>query len=206
MPLIASETGGGSRPLPPPGTHAANCVWVIDLGTQHEEFQGKPKILHKVRLTWELSDTRAVFDEAKGEEPFFVSRDYTLSLHEKAALRHDLESWRGAPFSEEQAKGFDVEKLLGKSCLISVIHKKSETSGKVNAKITGVSAIPKGMAVPKLINPTVFYTVDMGNNAIYKKLPEWLQEKIAECDEWKTDESADQGREPSDNDGGGEPF
>src|SRR5208337_1405024 len=68
---------------------------------------------------------------------------YTLSLHEKAALRKDLESWRGRTFTEEELKGFDVENVLDVPCLLNVIH--NGTSGTVYANVSGIMKLPKSM-------------------------------------------------------------
>src|SRR4030042_5715360 len=97
-----------------PGVYMARCFRMIEIGTINEDYQGKPKQVQKVMVSWELPTEKAVFDEAKGEEPFAVSKTYTLSLHEKSHLRHDLESWRGKGFSEDEVKRFDITKLLGK--------------------------------------------------------------------------------------------
>ena len=39
-------------------------------------------------------------------KPFLVRRRYTASLHEKSALRKDLESWRGRAFTNVELDGF----------------------------------------------------------------------------------------------------
>jgi hypothetical protein len=57
-------------------------------------------------ITWELPTELEVFHEEKGEEPYVVSKTYTLSMHEKATLRRDLESWRGQGFTEKEAEAF----------------------------------------------------------------------------------------------------
>ena len=51
-----------------------------------------------------------LIDETHGRR-FDVARVYTLCLHERAALRKDLESWRGRKFTEQELDGFDLEKL-----------------------------------------------------------------------------------------------
>lgn len=193
MPLIASSEGSGSFQLVPAGSHVARCIWVIDLGTQQEEFQGKPRIQHKCRLGFELPENLAVFSEEKGEEPFFVGKEYTLSLDPKANLRKDLESWRGKQFNEDEAKRFDLEKLLGVPALVTITHGTSGTSKKTYSKITGISPLPRAMTCPPRILDTIFYSVDMGNSDAFKKLPEWIKEKIMESNEWKGDTGPQRG-------------
>lgn len=187
MPLYATEGESKPKQLPPAGTHVARCFSVIDLGTQMLNYMGDEKLLHKIRVTWELPDELTVFKEENGEQPFVVSKDYTLSLFKKANLRQDLESWRGKAFTAEELKGFDIFTLLGAPCLLSVIHKTTE-NGKTFANVTTVSKPPKGTTVPKQINESVQFSIDDGRNEVFTNLPEWLKKKIEESQEWtKTD-------------------
>lgn len=103
-----------SYALAAPGTHAAVCVDVQNLGLVATAYGAK----HKVRLVWQL-DT---LDPDAGRR-VEVARLYTLSLHERAALRQDLERWRGKKFTDaELDTGFDLEKLLGVNCQLEVSH------------------------------------------------------------------------------------
>lgn len=182
MPIIASESTNKPKQLPPDGTHLARCYSVIDLGTQQTPF-GESR---KVRLTWELPTEKVVFDEDKGKQPFVISREYTLSLHEKSNLRHDLERWRGREFTEKELKGFDMMSLLGVPCLVTIIHKTSD-NGKAFARMDGVSAVPKNTVFPDQINPSVSYSIEDGANDVYQALPEWLRKKIDLSSERSTD-------------------
>jgi hypothetical protein len=56
-------------------------------------------------------------------KPIAISEFYTLSLNEKANLRHMLEGWRSKSFSTSELMGFDIKQILGKPCLINVIEK-----------------------------------------------------------------------------------
>jgi len=98
--------------------------------------------VHKVLLYWMMSECM------EDGRPFLVTQIYTLSLHEKANLRKDLESWRGRPFSEEELKGFDLERLIGVPALVNVIHVKSKNDGKVRARLSSIMGLPKGMTAP----------------------------------------------------------
>jgi len=185
MPLIASELSSGPRTLAPTGTHVARCVQVIDLGTQDDTYMGEPKITHKVRITWELPYELHVFDEKKGEQPFFLSKKYTLNLGEKANLTKDLISWRGRMFTAEELKGFDLKNVLGAPCQLSVIHKKGANSDKVREEISAVTTLAKGMTCPEAISELLYFEVGMGRNSVYNSLPSFLREEIAKCHEWR---------------------
>lgn len=191
MPLVASATSGGSSTPAPAGTHVARCVRVIDLGTQKSDGQYGVKIQPKVMLTWELPTELHVFREENGEEPFVVSREYTLNLGDKSNLRKDLESWRGRPFTEEELDGFDVSKLLNAACMLNIVHKRA-ANGNTYANIAAVSKMMKGISCPPAILPLLTYDVTQGKDAVFKSLPEWIQNKIAACENWKRQESPEQ--------------
>jgi len=176
-------TQNKQRVLPPAGNHVARLVWFIDLGNQDIEWKGEVKNLHKVRMSWELPTEVHVFDEHKGAEPFMVHKEYTLSFNDKATLRKDLESWRGKAFTEEELKVFDETKLMGKPCMVNVVH---TTKGeKTYANVTGITNIPKGMQDYPQYNDSMIYNAFNGEDEIFKGLPEWLQEKIAKSPQFK---------------------
>lgn len=155
--------------LAPEGTHVARCYQVIDLGVQPSELYGDK---HKVRIAWELCDEMR---EGDGK-PFSVSKNYTLSLHEKAALRKDLEAWRGKAFAPDEIAAFDLEKLAGLACMVTVQHRKSADGTRTYANVVAVSALPKRMTAPDGVNPLlVFNLTDRANEDL---LPPWLQAKI----------------------------
>lgn len=191
MPLTVSEKGGALRPLTPAGTHIARCIQIIDLGTQDDTYMGKPKIVPKVRISWELPNELFVFREEAGEQPFMISNEYTANLGEKATLRHHLESWRGRPFTAEELKGFDLKSILGKACMLTVIHKAKLNGTGLYDKVAGVTAMPKdaatkkAMLAPAQINPSVVYDIGDGENDVFDKLPDWIKDKIRASREFK---------------------
>lgn len=115
MPIIARGKSQTFTPAPE-GLHRAVCCDVVDLGMVDGQFGRK----HKVRLYWQIEE------RMDSDRPFLVAKTYTLSLHKKSALRPDLESWRGKPFTEEEAEGFDLERLLGQNCQINVTHRTTQ--------------------------------------------------------------------------------
>lgn len=182
-PIVATNEGG-SFELVPSGTHIARCYSMVHIGTVKEDYMGEQKQLNKVRLTWELPTETKVFDEKKGEQPFSISREFTLSMGESANLRKILEGWRGKGFTEEEAKRFDITKLLEKPCMVSVIHKVSK-GGKQYAMLSSVSALPKGIEVPPQINKTFCFSWAAFDQDQFDKLPEFLRNKMIESVEYK---------------------
>lgn len=175
MAIIAENTGTKREPIPQ-GNYVARCYQMIQIGTVQEEFEGQKKIMHKVRIGWELPTEQRVFDEAKGEQPLVISNEYTLSMHEKSKLRSVLQSWRGKAFSEEEAKSFDITKLIGASCMLNIIHK--ETPNGTYANIGSIAPIPKGLECPPQINPAFVLSYDSFDYAKYMGLPDFIKAKM----------------------------
>lgn len=191
MPLVAKDTGGGSDFTPvPEGTHLAVCNMVVDLGLQETTYQGEPKIKHQCFIRWELPNERIEYNDKQGQRqngPMSIGKTYTLSLGEKANLRKDLEAWRGRAFTKEELAGFDLFKLAGVPCQVSVVHE--EKNGKVYANIRGVAGWPKGMPKPdKTESDILKYSPDESER--YNDLPQWLRDKL--------EKQIDQGSPPDD--------
>ena len=138
MPIIAKESTNDFVKAPA-GTFVGVCCDVVDLGMCESTYQGKKATRHKIRIVWQLAD----IDPTIGKRPI-VSQRYTLSLYEKAALARDLVSWRGRPLTAEERGGFDVEKVIGASCLLNIVHSED---GKY-ANVAAIMQVPKG--TPKL--------------------------------------------------------
>lgn len=165
----------GFEPLPA-GPHAARCIHLIQLGTHEREYQGEVKApAFRIRLEFEVPEERVTTKEGKNM-PKIIGKEYTLSLHEKATLRKDLKGWRSVDFTDDEAKGFDVEKLVGVPCLISVV--RSEYNGKTYANIDSVMRLPPALQCGPQEHASVMYNIEDGRNGVYLELPEWLRKKI----------------------------
>ncbi len=195
MGLTATDGGGGDFTPAPQGTHVARCVRVIDIGTQPGSMQF-PKPRQKVIISWELPDE---LHEYEGEQvPFLVHKRYTMSLHENAALRHDLESWRGRQFTETELSGFHLKNIAGVACMVTITH---STDGKY-ANINAVTAPPKSVKVPPAVNPTVYYEIEDGASEVFQAFGDSLQGTIRNAPEWSG--PADPDQRPSDEPGFGD--
>jgi hypothetical protein len=139
MPIMASVKSENAREFQaaPPGVHQAVCVDVQDLGVLDVTWQGVTKKQHKINIAWQINEDR---DDGK---PFLVFKRYTLSLHEKAGLRKDLESWLGRKFGRDEELGFDVESVIGLNCLLNITH--NQSGEKTYANVSSVSPLMKGM-------------------------------------------------------------
>lgn len=138
-PIMARDSDRGAYPAAPDGLHAAVCVDVIDLGLRRGAWGEK----HKVRVVWQLDKQNP--DTGRR---FVVRRDYTLSLAPKAALRRDLESWRGKAFGAEELAGFNLLKLLGANCQVQTVSTLTD-AGQTYANVQAIVPPPRNM--PKLL-------------------------------------------------------
>lgn len=179
--IEASSNSSDYKPIDA-GTYVARCYSMVQVGTIAQEYMGETKELNKVRITWELPTELKTYED--GEKPLTVSKEFTLSLHEKANLRKFLESWRGKEFSDEEAKKFNISKLIGIPCMISVIHKTSK-QGKAYADISSVSALPKGLECPPQINKSFEFSFTPYEQNKFDSLPDWLKDKIKTSKEYK---------------------
>lgn len=185
MAIIAKNTGNNADFAPiEAGSYVARCVSMTHIGTMIEKYMGDDKLMNKVRFDFELPTELKVFNEEKGEQPYMLGRDFSLSLHEKANLRKFLAAWRGKDFTEEEAASFDITKLLGVTGMANVIHQTSK-DGKVYAAITSMSAIPKGMVCPPQINPSFEFGYTPFSQEAFDKLPQWLKDKVVQSNEYK---------------------
>jgi len=189
MGFVAIAGAGNAFKRVPQGVWIGRCIKVIDLGTQRAEFQGDVKMQHKLQITWEVlgEDENGVplVAEVNGEEvPMSISKRYTLSLHEKARLRAELEAWRGKPFAPEELKGFDVSKLLGAYCMLNVVE--SETNGKTYSNISSITPLPRELAKHKPTSgtPLVSFDVDSPDMAVFESFYDKLKETIQASEEW----------------------
>ena len=121
-----------------PGQFPAICADVVDLGERVETFAGQPaKLTHKCALVF---ITRSESGES-GE----VSREFTVSMGEKANLRKFLEQWRGRKYDADQVEqGVPLHKLEGQVALLTISHNTSG-QGKTYANITACVGIPRQM-------------------------------------------------------------
>lgn len=185
MSIIATNNSV-PRELIPSGNYVARCYKMIQIGTVEEIINGEKKQLHKVRIGWEFPNDQKVFSEEKGPQPIVYDEEYTLSMGDKANLRKMLESWRGKGFSVEEAKAFDITKLIGVTCMVNIIHVQGKRDpSKTYSKIGSVSSVPKGFTIPAQINPTFVLSYDNFDHAKFDSLPDFIKDKMKTSVEYK---------------------
>jgi hypothetical protein len=189
MGFVASDSGGGNFKRVPSGVHVGRCYSLIDLGTQLSSGQYGEKLQHKIRVAWELfgedEDGKPLVVEFEGQEmPMTISKSYTLSLSEKASLRKDLQSWRGREFTDEEAKGFDITKLLGAYCMVNVTT--SETNGKTYSNVANLTPLPTALKAskPAAVHQNVMFDLDNPDWGIFDTFHDKLKDAIKRSPEF----------------------
>jgi hypothetical protein len=215
MSLTISETQKNTeRQLPEAGATVGVLFSLVDLGTQEVTWDGETKNTPKLRLAFELPEQTIEGEvtengkTTKVTKPMVVSIELTRSLGERATLRKHLETWRGQAFTSKELASFSLKNLLGKACLLTLVHKTSQ-AGRNYCAIQGIAKLPKSMKAPaKTENGHVFYEIEQGEGGQFGELPEWLQEKIRASREFRGASSAPQGKaaDSTDADGNQIPF
>lgn len=185
MAIIATSNASSSYEPIPTGNYVARCYSMVHLGTIEENILGTVKKLNKVRITWELPTELKVFKEENGEQPMVISKEFTLSLHEKATLRSFLKNWRGKDFTDQEARAFDIEKLIGAPCMLNITHKTKKDGSGVYAEIGSVSTLPKGLSCPEQITESFIFTYENFDELKFNTLPDFMKNKMVTSDEYK---------------------
>ena len=189
MALIAKESGGGGTFTPvPPGMYLARCYRIVDLGTQKSEYLGQVKNLPKVMLQFEVhgeDEAGKPLVTAKGE-PMSISKNFTLSLAEKATLRKDLQTWRGKEFTPEELRGFSVDNVLGAWAMIAIT-KAMGNNGKEYTNIANINSVPKAMKanLPEGHNKCASFYIANPDMAMFETFSDNLRAKIEQSPEWQ---------------------
>lgn len=132
---IIAKSEGKSYPQAPDGQHVSVCCDVVDKGVVRSVWDGVEKRLHKIHIWFQI------IERDENQNRILVGKYVTLSMHEKANLRKFLESWRGKPYTEDQAAaGIDVENMIGVPAYIQTALNKNKY-----ADITSIMRLPKSM-------------------------------------------------------------
>ena len=172
--------------LVPAGTHVARCYKMIHVGERPYEYNGEQKTKNSLWVFFELPKEMRVFNEDKGEEPMSINIEYNLTFYEQAKLFQHINSWRGKSLTPQEIDDFEIDKLLGVPCMLSVVHNTSAKNGKTYANIQSVSGLPKGIECPAQINKTQVWDYDSNfDMEMFKSFPEFFQDMIRQTPEWE---------------------
>jgi hypothetical protein len=165
MSLQLSE--GGNYTPAPAGLHNAICTMVVDLGHQTTAFGIKAKVL----IGWELPE--ALMDDGK---PYVITRQFGATLSKQGALRPVIDAWRGRGLTAEEAKAFDLMKLVGRPCKLLIQHVNTD-DGKTYANVQ--AAIKPEANQPTVAqNELIYFDLDAPDLTAKGRLPQWIQKLI----------------------------
>jgi hypothetical protein len=190
MSLIAKGNEGGSFTPVPAGMHLARCYKIVDLGSQKSEYMGQVKIQHKVMLQFEVwsEDEQGKATVTQKGEPLSISKNYTLTLSDKASLRADLKTWRGRDFTVDELRGFELKNVLGVWAMLSVT-RDAGRDGKEYTNIQAIMPVPahlKKAGLPEPHNTPAMYSIEDHDAAIFETLSENVKKKIMASPEFQS--------------------
>jgi hypothetical protein len=173
------------------GQHHARIIGYLDLGTQEEEYDGKKKLVKKIKVMFELSRyrlpgfTNTKTNEVVPERPAKFSKTYTQGLGEKHNLRKDIQRYKNFIMTDEYIKKFDFNNLIGDFCQVSLTVSKD---GKYNVIEFLAAPIPEIVEImPKQYYPTICLELDPKTFdwAVFHKLNEFDQATIKKSPEFQ---------------------
>ena len=202
MSLTLTENAGPDLPKLEKGIYQGTCFRIVDLGTSEQTYQKETSKKTRVCISFEITDAIDPIDNKTDMEdgrPYGVSKTYTAAVHEAAALRKHLESWRGKSFTDDELAGFDISKLLGCTARIEIGHTEAtaEHAGG-NPKILNLQRPDGGVTQVPTKNEMQSFDMDVYcdefncNSSdktkamcdIFEILPVWQQEDIQESFEY----------------------
>jgi len=155
----------------PEGSYVARCYALIDLGMQYSKFYDVT--LPKIMIGWELSDK--LTEEGK---PFIHFQRYTASLNTRSSLRALLEEWRGQNFTLEELAGFELKKILGVSCYLTIKQVLNLQTQQHWPKVIAICPLPQLITCPPRVNKFIYFDLDNYSENDYLTVPEGIRKHI----------------------------
>jgi len=172
-----------TRSLAPEGTHIARVIGIIYIGTIKGEYKGQPKENFKTRISWELPTELHSFKEGEAEKPYVVSKEVTLSMGKKSILRPIVEGIIGTSLTDEEAYGFDLDKIVGMPCLLAISHVEGDRGTYVS--VNTATGLIKGITAPPQVNPTKILSFQNWDKGYFESLPDFIKDKIKSTPEYQ---------------------
>lgn len=155
------------------GVDTAVLYMFADIGTHEKDYNGEKKMQRCVYLGWELPNQKT--DD--GKTSLSIVKEYTLSFHEKAALR---KAYLALARLDKDPERFSPASLLGAGCNLNI----GRTSGG-NAKVVDVFPLKAKEKTPNLGVDPVFFDLRNPNEEALARLPGFIKEKILASPEYQ---------------------
>lgn len=151
----------------PAGVYTGTLYSIIDLGTQKIVYNEDPKLEHRIRLDWEITEEKML-----DGRPFAIGKEFKASLHEKSKLYALIKTW----LTKAPEGKFNLSELLGKSGNLAISH--TTKGDKTYANLDAVTPLKKNEKAPEPINPLREFDLANYKGKIFEELPDFLKEKI----------------------------
>ena len=173
------------EPPVPAGTYRGRLVHVVDIGEQLCKGKKGDFYQNQVVLTFELiGKTKEVDGKAKAID---LSRTFGMTRGANSAFRKFVQDWTGTKMSDEAWDDFDPGTLLNKTAMLSVVH--NDTSEYAN--ISTAMQPFEGDVYPDATLPMLYFDMDVWDEGVFDKLPEWAQERIKKSTQYQKDHAPD---------------
>jgi hypothetical protein len=148
----------------------------VDYGSQEGSYNGKPtKPKRKIAMRFELHGDTQLPDGRRCP----LARPSPCLPAPRARYEPFMEGWRGKSFTDNEFEAFDLRNMLGKPAIITVVE-----DGEYRV-INGCSRLLAGMQAPAQVNPSLFFSLDEYDPAVFDKLSDKVKELIQKSPEWK---------------------
>lgn len=184
MSLNVSKIGNKNEIAPTlePGSYPARLVQVVDLGLQPQPpYQGVDKLpVRMIQLTYELIDEFMMDEEGNPikDRPRWVSEHMPLLSIKSERAKSTQRYWVLDPTNKY---GGDFAKLINTPVYVTIVlnpNKKDPNRPWENvANITPVRE-KEAKKFPELVNEAVVFDLEEPDFEVFKKLPEWVRNKI----------------------------
>jgi len=186
MALIAKDNAKEFKPLEA-GTHIGRVCGLINIGTITDTIKGTDVTRNRISIAFEIPG-----ELREDGKPHVINQEFTLSMNKNGNLLPFVESMLGRKLDKDEAKEFDVYKLIGTPAMVNVIHSAPNADGNVFANIKSVSPLPKGTEAPAPVVEAYMFDYEENfkpefiwalneKSALYKKISrseEFLAKKI----------------------------
>lgn len=169
----------------PDGQYVGVLFRMVQLGTQTETFKGTVRPVRKILLSWIIPSAHRMID---GESrPVHVHKKYTESLWETAHLRKDIIAILGRDVFNELIDGqenYELERLLGLTCLINTTQKSFGPHNRSYAEITSFEPLTDDEIIPDIDQESESLSFGNFNWDVFASLTERLRKSIESSPEF----------------------
>lgn len=159
------------------GMYLGICIGAIDLGEQYSDMY--KTYSNKLLFVFEFPSETIEVDGK--QEPKQLSREFNITSKVGSKFRDFISSWNGKAYSDDEFKELEIFDQLGKACLLNVVLNEAGDSSKIETAVP----LMKGMVAPTASAEFIKWDMDAWDDELFKKLPEWVQEKIKKSTQYQ---------------------